>query len=139
MSLFPIDRVMPQALRASKMRGVHLAIVVDNTEGEGNPGYRVKVKYPWMSEDIRSRNTEGGLMIDLAVYGARNTRRDRDLSQLLEEEVYRLDGLKTLIGRNHYDEERFWAIYDRDAYDKAKVELDPTGAFPNLYDKLGRV
>ncbi len=101
--------------------------------------YRPPAMYPWMSEEIRERNADVELMIDLAIYGARNTRRDRDLSVLLEAEVFRLGGLKTLIGRNHYDEQRFWEIYDRDAYDKAKVALDPTGAFPNLYDKLGRV
>ncbi|MDQ3299608.1 MAG: phage baseplate assembly protein V, partial [Myxococcota bacterium] len=50
MSIFSIDRAMPAAVRATKMRGVYLAIVVDNKEGADNPGYRVKVKYPWMSE-----------------------------------------------------------------------------------------
>ena len=34
----------------SKVRGVQLAIVVDNKDGEGNPGYRVKLKFPWLSE-----------------------------------------------------------------------------------------
>ena len=38
MSLFPIDRVTPLAIRAAKQRGVWLAIVVENTEGDGNPG-----------------------------------------------------------------------------------------------------
>ena len=42
----PIDRVMLAAQRAAKLRGVHLAIVVDNKDGDGNPGYRVKVKFP---------------------------------------------------------------------------------------------
>jgi uncharacterized protein involved in type VI secretion and phage assembly len=41
-------------MRAAKKRGVHLAIVVQNTEGDGNPGYRVKVKYPWMSEQEKT-------------------------------------------------------------------------------------
>jgi len=41
---------MLQALRASKVRGVQLAIIVDNKDGEGNPGYRVKVKFPWLNE-----------------------------------------------------------------------------------------
>jgi len=40
---------MPQALRASKVRGVQLAIVVDNKDGQGNPGYRVKVKFPTLN------------------------------------------------------------------------------------------
>ncbi|HEY5951030.1 MAG TPA: phage baseplate assembly protein V, partial [Kofleriaceae bacterium] len=54
MTLFPIDRVMPMATRAAKIRGVHLAIVVENKDGDGNPGYRVKVKYPWMTEQEKS-------------------------------------------------------------------------------------
>src|SRR5882724_10715892 len=41
---------MPQALRASKIRGVQLGIVVDNKDGGDNPGYRVKVKFPWMND-----------------------------------------------------------------------------------------
>jgi phage baseplate assembly protein gpV len=45
-----INRVVLQALRASKIRGVQLAIVVDNKDGEGNPGYRVKLRFPWLSE-----------------------------------------------------------------------------------------
>src|SRR5215468_4899223 len=40
----------PQAVRTPKIRGVQLAIVVDNKDGEGNPGYRVKVKFPWLNE-----------------------------------------------------------------------------------------
>src|SRR4029078_7692383 len=41
---------MLQAMRASKIRGVQLAIVTDNKDGEGNPGYRVKLKFPWLNE-----------------------------------------------------------------------------------------
>jgi hypothetical protein len=54
MSFLPTDRVMLRALRASKIRGVQLAIVVDNKDGEGNPGYRVKVKFPWLTEQETS-------------------------------------------------------------------------------------
>lgn len=54
MSFLPGDRVMLHALRASKIRGVQLAIVVDNKDGEGNPGYRVKVKFPWLNEQETS-------------------------------------------------------------------------------------
>jgi uncharacterized protein involved in type VI secretion and phage assembly len=42
--------MMLQTLRTSKIRGVQLAVVVDNKDGDGNPGYRVKVKFPWLSE-----------------------------------------------------------------------------------------
>src|ERR1700704_2466397 len=41
---------MPQALRASKIRGMQLAIVVDNKDGQDNPGFRVKVKFPHLAE-----------------------------------------------------------------------------------------
>src|SRR5262249_10104148 len=41
---------MPLAERAAKIRGMQLAIVVDNKDGDGNPGYRVKVKFPWMND-----------------------------------------------------------------------------------------
>ncbi|TMQ02812.1 MAG: hypothetical protein E6J91_49910, partial [Deltaproteobacteria bacterium] len=50
MSFRFIDPRTLQALGASKMRGVQLAIVVDNKDGGGNPGYRVKLKFPWLSE-----------------------------------------------------------------------------------------
>ena len=41
---------MGPGLHVSKILGVHLAIVTDNKDGEGNPGYRVKVKLPGFSE-----------------------------------------------------------------------------------------
>jgi uncharacterized protein involved in type VI secretion and phage assembly len=50
MSFLPIDRSGLQALRASKIRGVQLAVVVDNKDGPDNPGYRVKLKLPWLNE-----------------------------------------------------------------------------------------
>jgi uncharacterized protein involved in type VI secretion and phage assembly len=40
----------PGALRPSKIRGVQLAIVVGNADGGDNPGYRVKLKLPWLNE-----------------------------------------------------------------------------------------
>jgi hypothetical protein len=39
-----------QGGRASKILGVHLAIVVDNKDGDGNPGFRVKLKLPWLND-----------------------------------------------------------------------------------------
>src|SRR5205809_649017 len=51
MSFWLPERPMKKAQSANKMRGVHLAIVVDNSEGDGNPGHRVKVKFPFMNAD----------------------------------------------------------------------------------------
>jgi phage baseplate assembly protein gpV len=37
--------------RKANLRGVWPAIVVDNSDGGDNPGYRVKLKLPWLSDD----------------------------------------------------------------------------------------
>jgi hypothetical protein len=100
--------------------------------------YRVSQVYPWLSEEHAGR-FEGDLFVDLAVYGMRNEDPRIDRSQQLEEKAYELGGIKTLISRNHYSPERFWSIYNRPNYEKAKERLDPTGVFPDLYDKLGSV
>ncbi|MCB1029223.1 MAG: FAD-binding oxidoreductase, partial [Microthrixaceae bacterium] len=88
--------------------------------------YRTPEPYPWMAT-AHGEAMSDDLYIDCAIYGAPNNDRDRDLSALLEEAVFDLDGIKTLIGRNHYTEERFWQIYNRDTHLAAKAELDPNG------------
>ena len=100
--------------------------------------YRVPQPYPWLSDELAGR-LEGDLFVDLAVYGMRNEEPRIDRSEQLEEKTYELGGIKTLISRNHYSPERFWSIYNRPNYVKAKERLDPRGVFPDLYDKLGRV
>lgn len=97
--------------------------------------YRMPQPYRWIDPD-HATGLASGLAIDCAVYGKRNNRRDVDYSALLESETHRLGGIKTLIGRNHYSREDFWRIYNRDAYDAAKSELDPDAAFDDLYDKF---
>ena len=96
-------------------------------------------RYPWLGPHVTKHLTDRELFIDAAVYGKRNGRKDIDFSVELEEATFRFEGIKTLIGRNHYDRDRFWQIYDRPAYEAAKSALDPNGLFPDLYDKLGRV
>src|ERR1700753_1156591 len=49
--LLPNNRVMSRAQAGAKIRGAQLAIVVDNKDGGDNPGYRVKVKFPWLNAD----------------------------------------------------------------------------------------
>ncbi len=78
------------------------------------------------------------LFIDCAVYGKLNSDPAVDWSQVLEEKTYALDGIKTLISRNHHSREQFWQIYNRDNYQSAKAELDPKGIFPSLYEKFHR-
>jgi hypothetical protein len=49
-TFLPVDGLMSQVLRSSKIRGARLAIVVDNKDGKGSPGFRVKVIFPWLNE-----------------------------------------------------------------------------------------
>lgn len=97
--------------------------------------YRMARPYPWLAPGFAARLADD-LHFDLAVYGMPNDHPDLDLSEVLEARVREHDGVKTLISRTHYAPEVFWSIYDRDAYQQAKRQLDPTGTFPGLYEKL---
>src|SRR5262247_1199789 len=46
----PIGNLSSQTRAASKLRGVWLGIIVDNKDGGDKPGYRVKVKFPWLND-----------------------------------------------------------------------------------------
>jgi len=56
-------------------------------------------------------------------------------NRLLEQEVMRLDGRKSLYSNSFYPEDEFWKIYNGDAYRALKNRYDPTHRFPNLYQK----
>ncbi len=98
--------------------------------------YRMENGYPWMSPATQ-QSFGRDIAFDCAVYGKPNGG-DEDLSRLLEEKTFELGGIKTLISRNHYSPERFWQIYDRENYERAKAQLDPAGAFPAVYEKFHR-
>lgn len=97
--------------------------------------YRVKSIYPWISDEHGARMADT-LLIDAAVYGKRNGHPTRDASEVLEKKVFELDGIKTLISRNHYDEATFWQIYSKPRYQAAKARLDPHDVFGGLYEKF---
>jgi FAD/FMN-containing dehydrogenase len=104
--------------------------------------YRMPGVYPWVAQEhgrALRQDAPGDLVIDCAVYGKPNNRPHVDYSRLLEDKTFELNGIKTLISRNHYSEERFWQIYNRPNYEAAKARLDPAGIFPDLYQTFGRV
>lgn len=100
--------------------------------------YRVPRMYPWVAPERAARMGDD-LLIDCAIYGMPNRSPDVDLSEVLERKVFELDGIKTLISRNHYSAEQFWEIYDRRSYDEVKRRMDPGGVFGDLYEKMHRV
>ena len=79
----------------------------------------------------------GGIFyIDCAVYGKPNHYPNVDYSELIERKTHELNGVKTLISRNHYDKETFWTIYNETLYRKIKKRTDPAGLFRDLYEKF---
>jgi FAD/FMN-containing dehydrogenase len=99
--------------------------------------YRIAEPYPWL-DPAWTRETDDDLFFDCAVYGKPNDDPDIDVSQLLEQKVFELRGIKTLISRNHYSREDFWRVYNRSNYDAVKSRLDPHGLFQGLYEKFHR-
>jgi FAD/FMN-containing dehydrogenase len=59
-------------------------------------------------------------------------------NRLVEREVERLGGRKSLYSTAHYDEADFWQIYNGPAYDVLKKTYDPEGRLLNLYEKTVR-
>ncbi len=97
--------------------------------------YRIEEPYPWLEDGFRSQITDK-LFIDCAIYGKPNDKPGVDYYSLLEEKLFEIGGLKALIARNTYSEERFWQIYSRDRYARVKELTDPTGHFRGIYEKV---
>jgi len=56
-------------------------------------------------------------------------------NRLVEEQVLRLGGIKSLYSDSYYARDEFWAIYDGAAYRALKQRYDPNGRFADLYAK----
>ena len=100
--------------------------------------YRIPEPYPWLAPEHAARMNDT-LFIDCAVYGKKNDHPEIDASKVLEDKTFDLDGIKTLISRNHYSRERFAQIYDQEHYGRVKARLDPHGVWKHVFDKLSRV
>ncbi|MFV2194880.1 FAD-binding oxidoreductase [Nocardiopsis sp. LOL_012] len=59
-------------------------------------------------------------------------------NRLVEEEVERLGGHKSLYSDAFYTEERFWRLYNGSAYARLKADYDPDGRLLDLYAKCVR-
>lgn len=97
--------------------------------------YKPAKMYPWIDKEY-AKGIGGDMFIDCAVYGKKNSKRNIDYSEILEKKTIELGGIKTLISRNHFNENDFWKVYDKDLYTKIKNEVDPDNLFMNLYDKF---
>jgi FAD/FMN-containing dehydrogenase len=59
-------------------------------------------------------------------------------NRLIEAEVTRLDGHKSLYSTAFYSAEEFWRLYNGPVYREVKGRYDPAGRLLNLYDKCVR-
>ncbi len=89
------------------------------------PLYRLRTDMPYVNfgfwDSVRSRHPDGH-------YNA-----------IVEQLVAQHDGKKSLYSRSTFDEQGFWAMYDRQTYDALKRAYDPVGRFPGLFEKaVGR-
>jgi len=63
---------------------------------------------------------------------------DGHFNRLVEREVSRLGGHKSLYSTAFYSEDEFWSLYNGPAYDAVKKRYDADGRLLNLYDKTVR-
>ncbi len=97
--------------------------------------YKAPLLYPWISDEHQER-IKDTLLVDCAIYGKPNNDPGLDLSEVLEKKVFQLNGIKTLISRNHYTEQEFWSIYSRRRYESAKHRLDPANVQGGLFERF---
>ena len=60
---------------------------------------------------------------------------DGRINRLIEEEVTRLSGRKSLYSTSYYSRAEFDRLYGGDHYRALKDKYDPRGRFPEMYDK----
>jgi FAD/FMN-containing dehydrogenase len=89
--------------------------------------------YEWISNDFFA-GIDDEMFIDIAIYGLKQ-RAGRNYYREIEEELARINGIKTLISHNFYGEDEFWKIWNRKNYDAVKSITDPKNLFRDLYTK----
>jgi FAD/FMN-containing dehydrogenase len=98
--------------------------------------YRRVHDYEWLSDEWWG-GVADELMIDIAIYGMQQ-RGDTNFYRLMEEKLKELNGVKTLISYNYYDEDEFWTIFHKENFDSVKAITDPNNIFRDLYQKTCR-
>ncbi|MFZ5470133.1 MAG: FAD-binding oxidoreductase [Myxococcota bacterium] len=98
--------------------------------------YRRVRDYEWLTSAFFA-GVHDPLFLDLALYGVRQPK-GRNLYKELEEELFVVNGVKTLISYNYYDEESFWRVWNRPNYEAVKRITDPAHVFRDLYAKTCR-
>jgi FAD/FMN-containing dehydrogenase len=99
--------------------------------------YRRVKDYAWLDPRFYAE-LEDEMFLDLAIYGMKQPADGRNYHRLMEAELARVNGLKTLISHNYYSEAEFWAIWNKPRYAALKQRIDPRNRFRDLYEKTCR-
>jgi hypothetical protein len=95
--------------------------------------YHINKMYPWINPSLM-KDVKDTLFIDCAIYGFTQDKRYNYYKEL-ENKVFSLKGIKSLITNNFYNEEEFWLSYNKVMYKKVKSKTDPYYIFGDLYIK----
>lgn len=98
--------------------------------------YRCVRDYEWLQPSFYEK-LDDRLFLDLAIYGMKQTG-GVNYHRLMEEQLPRFGGIKTLISHNYYGEDEFWTIWNRRNFDRVKAITDPDNVFRDLYTKTCR-
>ena len=98
--------------------------------------YRRVRDYEWIDRRFY-QGLEDDLFLDLAIYGLEQPP-GKNYHRMIETELLRLGGIKTLISHNYFSEEEFWSLWNRANYDAVKQRTDPDNRFRDLYGKMCR-
>jgi len=98
--------------------------------------YRRVRDYEWIAPQVFD-GVSDPLYVDLAVYGMKQPA-GRNVYRELEEQLPRVNGLKTLISHNYYAPDEFWRVFNQANYAAAKRLTDPENLFRDLYAKTCR-
>lgn len=77
------------------------------------------------------------LYMDFGFWDVKETHHEKGYyNKLIEGKVEELGGKKSLYSHVYYEQEKFWGLYNKDAYEKVKQKYDPQGVLKNLYEKV---
>jgi hypothetical protein len=95
--------------------------------------YRVPRAYEWI-DSAYLEGLDDDLFVDLAVYGLEQPAH-RNYYKELEDALLRVQGVKTLISHNYFDEATFWKIWNKPNYAAVKAITDRKNLLRDIYTK----
>lgn len=98
--------------------------------------YRRVRDYEWIADGFFD-GIDDPLLVDLAIYGMKQED-GKPYHRMMEEKLYEVRGIKTLIDHNEYPEGEFWKTWNKRTYDEVKARTDPDNVFRGLYEKTCR-